>query len=61
MSLRRFFRRARWDDERRLEIEAHLALEIDENIARGMSPDDARFAAHRKFGNVTIVRERSSA
>ena len=58
MSIRRFFRRTRWDDERRLEIEAHLALEIDDNVARGMSPDDARFAAHRKFGNVTIVRER---
>jgi len=58
MSIRRFFRRARWDDERRLEIEAHLALEIDENVARGMPPDDARLAAHRKFGNVTIVRER---
>ena len=53
----RFFRRARWADERRLEIEAHLALEIDENLARGMSPADARFAARRKFGNVTIVRE----
>jgi hypothetical protein len=57
MSIRRFFRRTRWDEERRLEIEAHLALEIDENVARGMSPDEARFAAHRKFGNVTLARE----
>jgi len=57
MGWTRFFRRATWDDERRLEIEAHLAIEIDENIARGMLPDDARLAAQRKFGNVTLVRE----
>jgi len=57
MSIRRFFRRARWDEERRLEIESHLAIEIDENIARGMSLEDARFAARRKFGNVTLARE----
>jgi len=57
MAWKRFFHRTRWDEERRLEIEAHLALEIDENIARGMSADDARAAARRKFGNVTLVRE----
>src|SRR5579872_3995234 len=57
MSWIRFFRRSRWDDERRREIEAHLAIEIDENVARGMSPADARAAAQRKLGNATLVRE----
>jgi len=57
MAWKRFLHRTRWDEERRLEIESHLALEIDENIARGMSPDEARFAAYRKFGNVTLARE----
>jgi predicted permease len=57
MAWRRFLHRTRWDEERRLEIESHLALEIDENVARGMAPDEARFAAHRKFGNVTLARE----
>ena len=37
--LNRFFRRARWDDERGRELEAHLAIETDDNIARGMAPD----------------------
>jgi predicted permease len=55
--LRRFFRRGRWDDERRLEIETHLAIEIDENLARGMPPSEARWAAQRKFGNATRIRE----
>ena len=53
----RFFRRDYWDAERACEIEAHLAIESDENIARGMKPRDARDAAHRKLGNVTLVRE----
>ena len=57
MAWKRFFRRAEWDDERRLEIDAHLALEIDEQIARGVSPPEARLAAQKKFGNVTLVRE----
>ena len=57
MSIRRFFRRRYWDDERAREIEAHLAHEIDDNVARGMSVAEARAAAHRMFGNPARVRE----
>ncbi len=57
MSWRRFFRRGRWDDERRLEMESYLELEIEDNIARGMTPDAARQAARRKLGNHTLARE----
>ena len=57
MSFKRFFTRGRWDDERARELEAHLAIETDDNIARGMSPDAARAAARRKLGNATLVRE----
>ena len=57
MSWSRFFRRNRWDDERARELEAHLAIETDENIARGMSRAEARDAARRKLGNVTQIRE----
>ena len=57
MSWIRFLRRSRWDDERARELEAHLAIETDENLARGMSPRDARDAARRKLGNVTQIRE----
>src|SRR5262249_10838843 len=39
------------------ELEAYLAQETDDNIARGMSPDAARAAARRKLGNVTRIRE----
>ncbi|HEX3703927.1 MAG TPA: ABC transporter permease [Vicinamibacterales bacterium] len=57
MGLTRFFRRSRWDDERRRELEAHLAIEIDEHVARGVPLDEARHAAYRKLGNPTLIRE----
>ena len=41
------------------EIESHLAFEIQENLARGMSPDDARSAARRHVGNLTRIEERA--
>ena len=57
MSIRRFFRRRYWDDERTRELAAYLAQEVDDNLARGMTPDQARTAAHRKLGNATRIRE----
>src|SRR6266480_3598326 len=57
MGIRRFFRRGYWDAERAREIEAHLAIETDDNVARGMRPRDARAAAQRRLGNPTLVRE----
>jgi putative ABC transport system permease protein len=53
----RFFRRRHWDEERARELESYLDLETDENLARGMAPDEARAAARRKLGNPTLVRE----
>ncbi len=57
MSWTRFFRRRYWDQERARELDAYLEAETDENIARGMSPEEARYAAHRKLGNTTLIRE----
>lgn len=57
MSLKRFFRRKHWDHERTRECEAHIAHEIDDNLARGMTPDEARRRAYLKFGNPVRVRE----
>jgi len=53
----RFLRRDGWDDERARELEDYLAHETDDNIARGMTPDEAARAAHRKLGNATRIRE----
>jgi putative ABC transport system permease protein len=57
MSWTRFFRRRYWDQERARELDAYLGAETDENVARGMSPEEARYAAHRKLGNTTLIGE----
>ena len=57
MAFSKFLRRGRWAEERARELEAHLAIEIDANLARGMTPQEARDAARRKLGNTTLVRE----
>src|SRR6202790_4776753 len=39
------------------DIRDHIERETQDNIERGMSPEEARYAAMRKFGNVTRVKE----
>ena len=39
------------------DIRDHIERETQDNIDRGMPPDEARYAALRKFGNVTRVKE----
>jgi putative ABC transport system permease protein len=39
------------------EIRDHIEAETHENVARGMSEEEARTAAIRKFGNVARVKE----
>jgi len=39
------------------DIREHIAMETQDNIERGMPPEEARYAAMRKFGNVTRVKE----
>jgi putative ABC transport system permease protein len=46
-------------DDLHAEIDAHLEFEIQENIACGMPPDEARAAARRHVGNLTQIEERA--
>ena len=57
MGWKRIFRREAWDQERARELQTYLQIETDENIARGMSMEEARYAARRKLGNPTTIRE----
>ena len=57
MAWTRFFKRSHWDQRRAEELRDYLDHEIDDNIARGMSREDASRAAHRKLGNTTLIRE----
>ncbi|MGH9628729.1 MAG: permease prefix domain 1-containing protein [Bryobacteraceae bacterium] len=54
---RRFIHPKHRDEDLARDISSYLAHEMDENLARGMSPEDARAAAVRKFGNTMAVRE----
>jgi len=46
------------DQDFRAEIDAHLQQEAEELRTEGLSPEEARAAAQRAFGNRTIVEER---
>src|SRR5579862_9174372 len=39
------------------ELESHLALESEDQQAEGLSPENARYAARRAFGNTTLIQE----
>ena len=43
------------------DIRDHIERETQDNIERGMSPEEARSAALRKFGNVTLASEETRA
>ncbi|HEY1213886.1 MAG TPA: ABC transporter permease, partial [Bryobacteraceae bacterium] len=57
MNWLRFFRRARKDAESAADLQFYLDTETEDNIARGLHPQEARLAARRKLGNPTFIRE----
>jgi len=53
----RWFRRARRHAESGQEIQFYLDQETEDNVARGMPPDEARSAARKKLGNPGLIQE----
>ncbi len=53
------FRKKKLDAEMAEEMRLHLERRIEENIAGGLSPEDARYAAQREFGGVEQIKERA--
>jgi predicted permease len=51
------FGRQRKDENLDAELQAHLELLTEENLRRGMSPEEAACAARRKFGGVRQTKE----
>jgi len=43
------------------ELRAHLEMRTRDNLAAGMSPEEARYDAKRRFGNSTLVKEDTRA
>ena len=50
-------RRKRMMEDLDQDIREHIETETRENIERGMAPEQARYEALRKFGNVARVQE----
>ena len=59
LRLRALFFKSKMEDELQAELQFHLEREIEENIIRGMTPEEARSAAIRSFGGVERVKEES--
>ena len=53
----RLFRRRMRDREVARDLQFYLDLETEENIARGMTAEEARLSARRKLGNPSVIRE----
>lgn len=55
--LRGLLTRQQLDQDFEQELDSHLALLTEENLRRGMAPDEARRAARVRLGGVTQLRE----
>jgi predicted permease len=55
------FSRSSVEQEIDAEIRAHIEMRIEDSIAAGMSPENARRDAMLRFGNPTVTRERVTA
>src|SRR6516162_333463 len=53
-----FGNRSRQDSELTDELASHLQLHIDDNLRRGLSPDEARRAALVQLGGLEQTKER---
>jgi macrolide transport system ATP-binding/permease protein len=59
LRLRALLRKTEMERELDEELRFHLEKEIEQNLARGMTPEEAHFAALRSFGGVEQVKEES--
>ena len=59
--MRNLFRRTQMEREMDAELEAHIELRTEDNIARGMTREDARRDALVRFGNPVVMKERTAS
>ncbi len=57
LRVKSLFRRTQADRELREEIQDHLEQQIERNLAGGMLPEEARYAALRSLGGATQIEE----
>jgi predicted permease len=59
LRLRALLHKTEMERELDEELRFHLEKEVEQNLARGMNAEEARFAALRSFGGVEQVKEKS--
>ncbi len=57
LRVRSLFRKNRAEQELDEELRFHLGKLVEENVAKGMTPEEARYAALREFGGVEQLKE----
>lgn len=57
LRLRSLFKRGRVEQELSDEVRFHLEKLTEENVAKGMTPEEARYAALRELGGVEQIKE----
>jgi hypothetical protein len=55
------FCRSQMEAEIDAELRSHIEMRIEDNVAAGMSPEEARQDALLRFGNPTVIKERATA
>jgi predicted permease len=55
------FVRSKIDEDISAELKSHIAMRMEDNLAAGMSPQEAQRDAMRRFGNPVVIRERTMA
>jgi putative ABC transport system permease protein len=59
--IRAFFRRGALDRDFEQELDAHLAMLTEDNLRRGMTPEEARRAAAIRMGGAALLKEQHRA
>lgn len=59
LRLRSLFHRNRMGAELDEELRDHIDRQTEQNLARGMAPEQARLAAERAFGNPSTLRDQT--
>jgi predicted permease len=59
MRLRNLWKKDSLDRTLDDELRSHLEMRANDGVASGMSPEDARYDAQRRFGNATLMKERT--
>ncbi|MGB7282391.1 MAG: ABC transporter permease, partial [Candidatus Acidiferrum sp.] len=59
LRIKSLWRRSQLDRDLDDELQFHLAMREEKNRLGGADPGEARYAAHRQFGNATRLKEKS--